>query len=199
MCNISCGGSLLKHRRVCVLALHTALSVHPPVCGLLLFVLGSTEVLKIVHGEVTASVTTSEHPFLICDLAFVDQHAASPVRFGVSGCFGGRKQTPRSSTLIQSRRRRTSSSFSSDHRTVPTERPIRRQQLRTVQTFQLMIENQTQTCVSHDPALRALLLCSGASNRCFSPDESEAWRSRSSVEKTIVHAVSVSCRKQACD
>lgn len=87
MCNISCGGSLLKHRRVCVLGLHTALSVHPPVCGLLLFVLGSTEVLKIVHGEVTASVTTSEHPFLICDLAFVDQ--LSPVRFGVSGCFGG--------------------------------------------------------------------------------------------------------------
>lgn len=33
----------------------------------------------------------------------------------------------------------------------------------------------------------------------FSPDESEAWSSRSSVEKTIVHAVSVSCRKQACD
>lgn len=93
MCNISCGGSLLKHRRVCVLALHTALSVHPPVCGLLLFVLGSTEVLKIVHGEVTASVTTSEHPFLISDLAFVDQHAASPVRFGVSGCFGGRNSS----------------------------------------------------------------------------------------------------------
>lgn len=155
MCNISCGGSFLKHRRVCVLALHTALSVHPPVCGLLLFVLGSTEVLKIVHGEVTASVTTSEHPFLICDLAFVDQ--LSPVRFGVSGCFGGHKQTPRSSTLIQSRRRRTSSSFSSDHRTVPTERPIRRQQLRTVQTFQLMIDNQTQTRVSHNPALGALL------------------------------------------
>lgn len=88
MCNISRGGSLLKDRHVCVLAIHTALRVHPPVCGLLLFVLGSTEVLKIVHGEVTASVTTSEHPFLICDLAFVDQHAA--VRFRVRGCFGGR-------------------------------------------------------------------------------------------------------------
>lgn len=59
-------------------------SACPLVCGLLQFVLGSTEAPKIVHAEVTASVTTSEHPLLICDLAFVDQHAAP----------SGRKQTP---------------------------------------------------------------------------------------------------------